>query len=72
MLTLLDPDTTTVEQLKECIETFDSLPAPSSYFLPGMLDGMNTISQRMIELLPDERIRPIVEDTEKGANTALN
>ncbi len=72
ILTMLDPDTTTVEQLKENIETFDSLPLPSSQFLPGMLEGMNTISQRMIDLLPDERIRPIAEGTEKGANTALN
>jgi predicted glycosyltransferase len=72
MLTMLDPDTTTVAQLTEYIEKFDSLPLPSSQFLPGMLEGMNTISQRMVYLLPHERIRPIVVDTEKGTNTILN
>ncbi len=72
MLTMLDPDTSTVEQLRDYIEAFDTLPLPSSHFLPGMLEGMNTISQRMIDLLPEERIRPIVADSGKGANTILN
>jgi len=72
MLTMLDPDTTTVDQLRQYIETFDELPKPSSHFLPGMLEGMNTITQRMLDLLPLERVRPIVTDAEQSATRVIN
>ncbi len=57
MLTVLDPETITAEELMQHIESFDKLPNPSSHFLPGMLEGMNTISLRIIDLLPADRIR---------------
>lgn len=59
IVTLLDPDTITSEKLIQYIDGFENLPKPSSGFLPGMLDGMNTISERMIDLLPSDRIRPV-------------
>ncbi len=59
IVTLLDPDTITVEALHQHIQDFEQLPRPSSGFLPGMLDGMETISQRMMDLLPGDRIRPL-------------
>jgi len=59
IITLLDPQTITVASLIEYIRHFAKLPKPSSGFLPGMLDGMNTISQRMLDLLPADRIRPL-------------
>jgi len=59
IITMLDPRTITVDQLRSYIESFDSLNKPSSGFLPGMLEGMNSISQRMIDLLPSDRIRPV-------------
>jgi len=72
MLTMLDPDTITVEKLTQYVENFDILPKPSNHFLPGMLEGMNTITQRMIELLPNERIRPIVAPLEQGDDRLIN
>jgi len=72
MLTMLDPDSITVEKLTQYVENFDTLPRPSNHFLPGMLEGMNTITQRMIELLPDERIRPIVTPLEHAADRPVN
>ena len=72
MLTMLDPDSITVAQLTQYIENFDTLPKPSSQFLPGMLEGMNTITQRMIELLPRERIRPTAEKAEQGTERLIN
>ncbi len=60
MLTVLDPETITAEELMQHIESFDKLPNPSSNFLPGMLEGMDTISLRMIDLLPADRIRTTV------------
>ena len=72
ILTVLDPDTATSEILRERIETFDQLPRPSRHFLPGMLDGMNTISQRMIDLLPGDRIRPIVSEAEQSGAKIVN
>lgn len=68
----IDPDTTTVDQLRQYIETFDELPKPSSHFLPGMLEGMNTITQRMLDLLPLERVRPIVTDAEQSVTRVIN
>jgi len=59
IVTMLDPRTITVDQLRGYIESFDSLNKPSNGFLPGMLEGMNSISQRMIDLLPSDRIRPV-------------
>lgn len=59
IVTLLDPDTITAEKLIQYIDDFANLPKPSSGFLPRMLDGMNTISDRMIDLLPSDRIRPV-------------
>jgi len=60
LLTMLDPETVSVDELLQHLKNFEHLPRPSSHFLPGMLDGMNTISQRMIDLLPADRIRPIL------------
>lgn len=59
MLTVLDPDAATPANLKHYIDNFQNLPKPSNHFLPGMLDGMNSISLRMIDLLPRDRIRPV-------------
>ncbi len=72
MLTVLDPETTTAEQLMQHIESFDKLPNPSSCFLPGMLEGMNTISQRMIDLLPADRIRPIATQSGQHRDAIAN
>jgi hypothetical protein len=33
---------------------------------------MNTITQRMLDLLPGERIRPIVTDAEQSATRVIN
>lgn len=63
IITMLDPRTITVDQLREYVEKFDALSKPSSGFLPGMLEGMSSISQRMIELLPSDRIRPVRRKT---------
>lgn len=65
IVTLLDPDTITAEELIGYIQNFAALPRPSNGFLPGMLDGMNTISDRMIDLLPSDRIRPVSRKLEQ-------
>ena len=65
IVTLLDPDTVTKEELIQYIDDFAKLPKPSSGFLPGMLEGMNTISDRMIDLLPSDRIRPVSRKSEQ-------
>ena len=64
IVTLLDPDTITADELIQYIDGFAKLPKPSSGFLPGMLEGMNTISDRMIDLLPSDRIRPVSRKSE--------
>ena len=60
LLTMLDPERTTPEALQQHIVHFAELPRPSANFLPGMLEGMNRISQRIIDLLPGERVRPLL------------
>lgn len=65
IVTLLDPDTITADKLVQYINEFASLPRPSSGFQPGMLDGMNTISDRMTDLLPSDRIRPVSRKSEQ-------
>lgn len=72
MVTLLDPDTVTPEILMKYIKIFEQLPKPSEHFLPGMLEGMNTISQRMIELLPEDSIRRIVSEAEQKTSRFIN
>ena len=64
MLTMLDPDRTTIEILQQHITHFHELPKPSTRFLPGMLEGMNRISQRIIDLLPGDRVRPQLRSAE--------
>lgn len=59
MLKVLDPETTSPAGLRRLIENFRYLPRPSTHFLPGMLDGMDTIASRMLDLLPSDRIRPV-------------
>ncbi len=58
ILKFLNPKTATVEQFAGYIKSFDKLTKPSNGFLPGMLEGMDIISQRMLDLLPNDRIRP--------------
>lgn len=63
MVTVLDPEQTTAEELAQQINHFHLLPIPSSRFLPNMLEGMNTISQRMVELFPENIARPVTAKT---------
>ena len=72
MLKVLDPDTTTPQNLGQWIRNFESLPRPSRHFLPGMLEGMNTISQRIQDLLPGDRIRPVAPPRKQSHIRAIN
>ncbi len=72
MLKVLDPETTTPAKLRRFIENFRYLARPSSHFLPGMLEGMNTVSQRMLDLLPSDRIRPVVTARKQPRIRAVN
>ena len=72
MMTTLDPDTVTPEDLQQHIVNLHLLPKPSSAFLPGMLDGMNTISQRIIDLLPDDRIWPVLSQLKPHRSSAAD
>lgn len=62
MVTLLDPEQTTEADLAHHINNFHLLPKPSGGFLPNMLKGMDTISQRMIDLLPENIVRPALAE----------
>ena len=72
MLTMLDPDSTTTELLQQHIAHFQELPKPSTRFLPGMLEGMNRISQRIIDLLPGDRVRPQLRSAEVKQENLAN
>ncbi len=69
IVTFLDPENTSAEKLRDYIQNFNRLPKPSSGFLPGMLDGMDTIAERMVDLLPDDRVRSTDKKTRSQNQT---
>ena len=51
LITMLEPEDFSVPKLSQLIATLSSQPKPSENLLPGMLDGMNNVCDRVVKLL---------------------
>ncbi len=51
LLTMLKPDEATAANLQPLLENLTNQPRPADIFLPGMLDGMDKVCERIVTML---------------------